>query len=321
MPAGILKNDKMFSVKETPWHRLGTVVQTAPSIQEAITLANLGWVAEAKEIKTADGIKVEGKRAIMRSDTNECLGIVGTGYQTLQNTEAFKFFEPFVENELATLETAGSLWNGKKVFILAKIAGDDMVIDKKHDDVVKKYILLSNAHDGTQAVKVGYTPIRVVCQNTLSAAEESSASNLVRINHTTKVVETLFTVQETMDLVNRQFITTEEKYKQLAQMDINEADLRKYFKKVFSTKKLEKMLENPSEYTPEDVENFRKKLIDRCEEVFEMEYAHNRWTMYNAANYYLNHERSRNEENTYKSLWFGDARNIDRKALELAFAI
>ena len=321
MPAGILENDSLISVKETPWHRLGTVLQEAPSIEEAIVLANLGWKAEAKKLITEDGINVEGKRVIMRSDTNDVLGIVSTGYQTLQNTEAFKFFEPFVENGLATLETAGSLWNGKKVFILAKIAGDDMVIDDKNNDVVKKYILLSNSHDGTMAVKVGYTPIRVVCQNTLSAAEEGGSSDLVSINHTKGLVQTLYTVQETMDIVNRQFIVTEEKYKELAKMPIKPDDLRKYFKKVFSTKKLEMMLENPSEFTPEDVENFRKKLIDRCEEVFEMEYAHNRWTMYNAANYYLNHERSRNVENTYKSLWFGDARNIDRKALDLAFTI
>ena len=321
MSAGILENDQMISVKETPWHRLGVVVQEAPSIEEAIRLANLGWVAEAKKLKTLDGIDVEGKRAIMRSDTNECLGIVSDGYQTLQNTEAFKFFEPFVENGLATLETAGSLWNGKKVFILAKIAGDDMVIDEKNNDIVKKYILLSNAHDGTQAVKVGYTPIRVVCNNTLTAAEEGGASDLVSINHTKNLVTALYSVQESMDIINRQFLVTEEKYKELAKMGINSEDLKKYFKKVFSTKKLEKMLENPSEFTEEDVENFRKKLISRCEEVFEMEYAHNRWTMYNAANYYLNHERSRNVENTYKSLWFGDARNIDRKALDLAFTI
>ena len=146
----ILENDTMFSVKERPWHGLGVVVETAPTIEEAITLANLGWTVEPKEIKTADGINIPNKKALMRSDTNDCLGVVGSGYNILQNTEAFKFFEPFVENGLATLETAGSLFNGKRVFILAKIAGDDMEVQK--GDFVEKYILLSNAHDGSQAV-------------------------------------------------------------------------------------------------------------------------------------------------------------------------
>ena len=315
----ILENDTMFSVKERPWHGLGVVVETAPTIEEAITLANLGWTVEPKEIKTVDGINIPNKKALMRSDTNDCLGVVGSGYNILQNTEAFKFFEPFVENGLATLETAGSLFNGKRVFILAKIAGDDMEVQK--GDFVEKYILLSNAHDGSQAVKVGYTPIRVVCNNTLTCAETSQTSQLIRVYHKTNVSQTLQDLRETMDLVNRQFITTEEKYKELAKKQVSTADLDKYVKRVFSKKKLEDMYNTPSEYTDEQVEKFRKKLMEHVEEVFEKELVHNRWTMYNAVNHYLNHGRSRTLESTYNSMWFGDAKRIDKKAFQLAFEI
>ena len=315
----ILENDTMFSVKERPWHGLGVVVETAPTIEEAITLANLGWTVEPKEIKTVDGINIPNKKALMRSDTNDCLGVVGSGYNILQNTEAFKFFEPFVENGLATLETAGSLFNGKRVFILAKIAGDDMEVQK--GDFVEKYILLSNAHDGSQAVKVGYTPIRVVCNNTLTCAETSQTSQLIRVYHKTNVSQTLQDLRETMDLVNKQFIGTEEKYKELAKKQVSTADLDKYVKRVFSKKKLEDMYNTPSEYTDEQVEKFRKKLMEHVEEVFEKELVHNRWTMYNAVNHYLNHGRSRTLESTYNSMWFGDANRIDKKAFQLAFEI
>ena len=315
----ILENDTMFSVKERPWHGLGVVVETAPTIEEAITLANLGWTVEPKEIKTVDGINIPNKKALMRSDTNDCLGVVGSGYNILQNTEAFKFFEPFVENGLATLETAGSLFNGKRVFILAKIAGDDMEVQK--GDFVEKYILLSNAHDGSQAVKVGYTPIRVVCNNTLTCAETSQTPQLIRVYHKTNVSQTLQDLRETMDLVNRQFIATEEKYKELAKKQVSTADLDKYVKRVFSKKKLEDMYNTPSEYTDEQVEKFRKKLMEHVEEVFEKELVHNRWTMYNAVNHYLNHGRSRTLESTYNSMWFGDAKRIDKKAFQLAFEI
>ena len=315
----ILENDTMFSVKERPWHGLGVVVETAPTIEEAITLANLGWTVEPKEIKTVDGINIPNKKALMRSDTNDCLGVVGSGYNILQNTEAFKFFEPFVENGLATLETAGSLFNGKRVFILAKIAGDDMEVQK--GDFVEKYILLSNAHDGSQAVKVGYTPIRVVCNNTLTCAETSQTSQLIRVYHKTNVSQTLQDLRETMDLVNKQFIATEEKYKELAKKQVSTADLDKYVKRVFSKKKLEDMYNTPSEYTDEQVEKFRKKLMEHVEEVFEKELVHNRWTMYNAVNHYLNHGRSRTLESTYNSMWFGDAKRIDKKAFQLAFEI
>ena len=321
MSAGILENDQMFSVKERPWHGLGVVVEKAPTIEEAIELANLGWEVQKTDIQTLDGTQIPDKKAMMRMDTKQCLGIVGNGYNVLQNKEAFKFFEPFIDNELATLETAGSLFNGKRVFILAKIAGEDMVIDEKTNDRVEKYILLSNSHDGSQAVKVGYCPIRVVCNNTLTAAESSSNSQLIRVYHKSNVVQTLQEIQETMDLVNRQFITTEEKYKQLAQMNVNTGDLQKYVKAVFSKKKLEQMYETPSEHSTEEVEKFRKKLMEHVEEVFEKELVHNRWTMYNAVNHYLNHGRSRNLQSTYNSLWFGDAKRLDKKALELAFNI
>lgn len=319
MAHGILENDNLLSVKERPWHGLGVVVETAPTIEEAITLANLGWTVEPKEIKTVDGINIPNKKALMRSDTNDCLGVVGSGYNILQNTEAFKFFEPFVENGLATLETAGSLFNGKRVFILAKIAGDDMEVQK--GDFVEKYILLSNAHDGSQAVKVGYTPIRVVCNNTLTCAETSQTSQLIRVYHKTNVSQTLQDLRETMDLVNKQFIATEEKYKELAKKQVSTADLDKYVKRVFSKKKLEDMYNTPSEYTDEQVEKFRKKLMEHVEEVFEKELVHNRWTMYNAVNHYLNHGRSRTLESTYNSMWFGDAKRIDKKAFQLAFEI
>ena len=153
--------EEMFSVKERPWHGLGHVIQTAPTIEEGIKLAGLDWTVDLKEV-AVDGKVVQGYKAAMRSSDNSCLGIVTNQYKTLQNKDAFNFFEPFLDTEQASLETAGSLKNGKRVFILAKLNRDDMIIDDKTNDRVEKYLLLSNAHDGTAAVKVGYTPIRVV---------------------------------------------------------------------------------------------------------------------------------------------------------------
>ena len=319
MGHGLLQNDEMFSVGQRPWHGLGKVVTEAPSIEEAIILANLGWTVETKKIKTEDEKFIPGKKAVVRSDNNDCLGIVSDGYKVLQNTEAFKFFEPFIENNMATLETAGSLFNGRKVFILAKIAGDDMVIDEKYNDTVEKYILLSNAHDASSAVRVGFTSVRVVCNNTLTCAEESKDSQLIRVHHTGKLVENMEQLRNTMDLVNQQFIATEEMYKQLASMPYNTGDLEKYIKRIFSKKSLEKMYETPSEYSEEEVSKARKRLIQRAEEVFEMEPVHNRWTMYNAVNYYFNHDKGRTLETTYNSMWFGDTKRLDKKAFALAF--
>lgn len=314
---GFGEQDGSFTVgKANPWHQLGKHFETAPSIEEGIKVAGLDYNIELKDLKTTDGVDIPEK-AVVRTDINKSLGVVTKRYNILQNRDAFNFFEPFVENGLATLESAGSLYNGRKVFVLAKIAGDDMEITP--GDRVEKYILLSNSHDGGSAVRIGYTPIRVVCSNTLTMAHGSDASSLLRVHHSSKLLITMEQIRETMDLINQQFITTEEKYKELAKLPMNVKDFKKYIKAVTSKEKLEKLLDMPSDYTPEEVEEGRNKLIKRVEEIFEMEPVHNRWTAYNAVNYYINHERSRDAEKTYNSLWFGDAKRLDKRAFELAY--
>jgi phage/plasmid-like protein (TIGR03299 family) len=96
----------------------------------------------------------------------------------LQNDQAFQFFDPFVSSGLVTLETAGSLREGKRVWILARIA-ENSDVGIVGDDIVRKYLLLSNSHDGTTAVRVGFTPIRVVCANTLAMAVRNGQSQLI----------------------------------------------------------------------------------------------------------------------------------------------
>ena len=311
--------ENMFSVKERPWHKLGTVLEEAPSIQEGIKLAGLDWKVSLRPIISNDDdqVKIDSHKIIVREDNKTPLGIVGKSYQPLQNEDAFNWFEPFVDNGLATLETAGSLLNGKRVFILAKIKSDDMEIQK--NDIVEKYILLSNAHDGGQALRVGYTPIRVVCNNTLTAAIKSKQSQLIRLTHKGDIVNNLNDLRETFDLINQQFITTEEKYKELVKKDINSNDLKKYVRQVFSSRKLEDLINNYEE--KEQIEAERKRLLARVEEIFDLEPVHNGWTMYNSVNYYLNHERGKDLEKRYNSMWFGVNKSLDNRALALALAI
>ena len=316
MAHGILENDTMFSVNERPWHGLGTVVENAPSIKEAIKLAGLDWEISLRNIMTNDGnnISIDNYRAVVKNETNEVLGIVGNQYKPLQNLEAFEFFEPFIDNDMATLETAGSLFNGKKVFILAKI--NCGLSDVAQDDFIENFVLLSNSHDGSQAIRVGFTPIRVVCNNTLSSAISSDASKLIRVRHMGNVVSNLEDLRETMDLVNKQFLATVEQYRELTKKDINSNDLRKYIKQCFSWKPLEQMIKEYDEHI--EIEETRSKLINRIEEIFELEPAHKVWNAYNAVNSYLNHERGKTLESRYNSTWFGVNRKCDMNALKLA---
>lgn len=317
MSAGILENDTMFSVKEKPWHGLGTVVENAPSVKEAIHLAGLDWQAELKPLQTLDGDNVETHKAVFRNDNNTLLGVVGSQYKPLQNIDAFAWFEPFVENGLVTLETAGSLFNGKKVFILANTKAEADVVA---GDTVQSYILLSNSHDGSSSVKVGFTPIRVVCNNTLTCAENNDLSKLIRVRHTNSVVENLKLVRDIMDTVNNQFTATVEQYKYLATKDVNILDLQKYVKQVFSEAKLEDIIRSYDNklQEKEEIEKFRKNLMNKVEEYFELEPARKAWNMYNAVNSYLNHDRGRTLETRYNSTWFGSNQRLDKKAFQLA---
>ena len=316
MAHGILENDTMFSVKERPWHGLGTVVENAPSIKEAIKLAGLDWNVELRPLCTNENesIAITSHQAVVKEDTTSVLGIVGNQYKPLQNSEAFEFFEPFIDNDMATLETAGSLFNGKKVFILAKI--NCGFSDVAQDDFIENFVLLSNSHDGSQAIRVGFTPIRVVCNNTLSSAISSDASKLIRVRHMGNVVSNLEDLRETMDLVNKQFLATVEQYRELTKKDINSNDLRKYIKQCFSWKPLEQMIKEYDEHI--EIEETRSKLINRIEEIFELEPAHKVWNAYNAVNSYLNHERGKTLESRYNSTWFGVNKKCDMNALKLA---
>jgi phage/plasmid-like protein (TIGR03299 family) len=178
----------MMYLGQTPWHRLGTKLEQAPTSAEALAEAGLGWNVNLQPIQTADGVLIETHRAVRRDSDGSVLGVVGTDYRPLQNSEAFAWFDPFVQAGEATYETAGSLRDGKRVWILARLKGSDAVIVPQSDDRVVKYVLLSNSHDGSLRARVGFTATRVVCANTLHVAHTSNASALIQIKHTASIL-------------------------------------------------------------------------------------------------------------------------------------
>src|SRR5262249_28186145 len=143
---------------------------------------------------------------------------------------AFGWFQPFLDAREEALHTAGSLRSGSRIWVLAKLSRDPLVIAE--GDTVERFLLLSHGHDGSLAVRCGFTPIRVVCANTLAMAHGSDASKLIRLKHTKDVLENLANVREVMDLANAEFEATAEQYRRLARKSVNQSDLRKYVKRV-----------------------------------------------------------------------------------------
>lgn len=312
---------QMFSVKEAPWHRLGHIIEKAPTIEEGIILAGLNWRVNMRPVFTHDA---EGQpipapaKATFRDDTGALLGVVGPFYEPLQNVDAFKFFQPFLDNGLATLETAGSLRDGKRVWVMAKLGLEDSVIVPQSDDRVSKYVLLSNSHDGTLAIRVGFTPVRVVCNNTLQMSIQDKASRLIRVRHVGKPAEALDKIREIMNLANQQFEATAEQYRLLASKEINQKDLEKYVKIVFSTPK---QLEDPeaqggSKVLPNIVRLFEKGRGNDMAGV-----KGTLWAAYNAVTEYVQYERGEEAGTRLDNTWFGQGAMINKKALDTALIL
>jgi len=180
-------------------------------------------------------------------------------------------------------------------------------------DTVEKYLLLSHGHDGSLAVRCGFTPVRVVCANTLAMAHGSDTSKLIRLKHTKDVLENLANVREIMNLANAEFEATAEQYRRLARKSVNQADLRRYVKKVFKV---------------EDDRDTGTRMANIMEEVMALAEAGRGnnlpsirgtyWSAYNGVSEWLTYNRGSSDDNRLNSLWFGDSANTNRHALEVA---
>ena len=304
--------ESMMYVGKTPWHGLGTPIpeEKKINVREALVAAGLDWKVELRRVYTenSEGSAKAGildHFAVCRTSDDAFLGIVGPDYKPLQNHEALEWFQPFLDADEATLETAGSLKGGRQVWSLAKIR--DGLMDVNQKDSVAHYILLSNGHDGSVSVRVGFTPIRVVCNNTLTMAHRSNASKLLRVRHTSNLQENLETVRDTMKLARREFAATVEQYRKLQKRGIDTAGLERYIRIVFSL--------------PDDKGG--KELIPNIIHLFEngrgsKEAGRTYWGAYNAVTEYLNYFRGKVQDNTLSSLWFGESTQVNQRALKMA---
>lgn len=312
-----------FFVREAAWHGLGTVLDNPPSTDIAIVEAGLNWSVSVEALNTMNG-ELSQARSIRRLTDRRELGTCGQRWQPLQNSEAFKWFDPYIESGLVTLETAGSLFEGSKVWILAKINDDPINIIG--NDSVNKYLLLFNAHDGCTGVGIGFTPIRVVCNNTLSAAMKSNISKLLQFRHGKNVVSNVEKIRDVINVINREFNATVEQYRFLASIGISENTLEKYVNLV-SNKKAEKTEKaQMAESDEKKEENGRKvKAIMEYFETNPLECPRTFWGMYNAVNGYEQHvsggEGENRDENRLNKTWFGSFKKNDLFALQTAISM
>lgn len=213
--------ESLFSVREKPWHSLGVIVAEAPTSEEAIRLAGLDWDVVQQKIYLQDGTEIEDAFANVRSSDNKPLGIVGNRYQIVQNVEAFSFTDALL-GEGVKYETAGSLKDGKTIWLLAKLPDKYDILGDKVDP----YIVFTNTHDGSGAVRVAMTPVRVVCNNTLNMALKT-ATRTWTTRHTGDINKKLVDAQNTLQLAQNYMEETKELFEQLNTVKMNDILLQR----------------------------------------------------------------------------------------------
>jgi phage/plasmid-like protein (TIGR03299 family) len=308
---------QMFYVGEVPWHGLGTKLEDAPTVENAIYHAGLDWEVERVQLvmPKVDGNIPVPAYANVRSTDQKVLGIVGPTYRPLPNRDAFQWFQKFVDSNEVTLETAGSLREGKHVWILARVKQDPIEIVK--NDPVAAYILLSNSHNGTASIRAGFTGIRAVCMNTLAAAHDAKSSKLVKVRHTEKANDALQGVREAMDLARQEFVTTTEGMKAMARRGVTVETLKQYVKAVFEPK--------ASLANDEEAQEKLDRQVARVIPLFESGRGSDvpgvrgtMWGAYNSVTELLTWERGRSNDTRLENLWLGDAANLAQKAYNVA---
>lgn len=294
--------ETMFYTREKPWHGLGTMVMEAPDSKKALELAGLNWSVFQQEIITADGVPISGFKANLRSTDNQVLGVVSDRYKVVQNEEAFAFTDALL-GEGVRYETAGSLQDGKRTWILAKLPQKYII----SGDEITPYLVFMNSHDGSGAIKAAMTPIRVVCMNTLNLAL-STAKRSWSTNHIGDIKGKLEDARYTLLYADQYMAELGKAIDALNRIKISDKKVYEYIDELFP------LVDGASEQ--------QKKNLLRLKEDVKMRYfdapdlkgvGKNGYRFVNAVSDFATHAKPLKERANYKENLF--ARTVDGNAM------
>lgn len=325
-----------YSAKQTPWHKKGIVTTEAKTSEEVIKLANLDFdvvkVANMIPLNTAANYAIRDNLNLnmdkydklfnklipsnisfsnVRVDNWNVLGEVGKNYEVVQNKEMFTFIDDLVGNKEARFETAGCLGKGEVIFMSLKLP--DIIRFDNKDDIGENYLLLVSSHDGSRQIDVLFTPVRVVCQNTLNMALSGTSKRRISMKHTRNVRDKLINLRILMGL-NREYINDlQSNIDMLAKIQISEYDMNKVIANlVFDNKELD--LIKPYNYRVEGVKDIttqKYKEFNRIKAWVEEGVGQNTqqgtglW-LYNGVNgYYNNGKVYKDEDERFESILYG----------------
>lgn len=303
---------QMAYAGETPWHGLGTKVAPDLSPIQIMSKAGLDWTVEKETMTTASGVEIEGKKALVRSADNKVLDVVGDNWNPVQNEQAFEFFSEYTLAGDMEMHTAGSLKGGQMVWALAKVKES---FDILGGDQVDSYLLFSNPHKYGKAIDVRFTPIRVVCNNTLSMSLGQNVANSVTMNHRNAFNPDM--VKEQMGIASEKFAKYKEMATFLSTKQFSMDALVQYYNEVFPRTYQGK--KDVQVKTFADLSSNGQKAFSYLETQPGAEYgAGSWWQALNSVTYLTDHKMGRETDSRLTSAWFGANQTRKIRAVEKA---
>lgn len=294
---------------EKPWMGLGTEVPNDVSVEEMMKAANLDWTVSTVPLYGKVGNElIQANHAFLIRDTDKSiLDEVTLDWKPVQNFEAFDFFKKFVEAGHMEMNTAGALKDGQIVWALAKVKESFTVFK---DDVIDSYLLFSLPHKFGQSIDIRFTPVRVVCNNTLSLALESSHNGRVRVTHRTEFNPER--VKEMLGIAHSKMEVYKDAAEMLGKKHYTKKALVDYASALFP-------LTSQSESSTKELSRSASQIISLVDIQPGADFARGSWwNCFNAVTFYVDHIHGRNDNNRLMSAWYGQGQKIKNEALKLA---
>lgn len=297
---------------DVPWHGLGTRVSNDLTPEQMLKAAGLDWTVDTVDLyaEVGDRRLPTGHRALVRLSDQKVLDVITDDWNPCQNQDAFEFFNDFVAAGDMEMETAGSLKDGKIVWALAKVKESFELFNGR--DQVDAYLHFTNPHSYGQSIDVRFTPIRVVCNNTLTLSLSQKSKNMVKVSHRREFDADM--VKEALGVAKEKLATYKEMAQFLSQKRYNDENVVDYFKRVF-----------PVLTTKKDSEKELSRSAERAVEIIRTndqpgaEFGKGTWwEAFNATTFMVDHEIGRSADTRLTSAWYGANRNLKTKALEMA---
>lgn len=243
--------ESMFSVREKPWHGLGIIVNEAPTSADALRLAGLDWNVVQEPVFTGWKEPVEGYKVNLRDSDRKVLGVVSDRYKVVQNMDAFSFTDSLLGKGVR-YETAGSLQEGKKVWLLARLPREYIISGER----ISPYLVFSNTHDGSGSVKVAVTPVRVVCNNTLNLALDTAKRSFSMV-HTGNIQDKIKEARDTLFMAEEYMDSLAAEFEQLRRQKVTDTQVREYIELLLP------MEEEPTPVQKKNIIRLREDMMKR----------------------------------------------------------